>query len=324
MPHMDATQWNQLVFANEPRSGAFLQSSEWADFQEAAGARVLRYMDEGACLANVILRPLPFGQTAAAIMRGPIFSRAQDNLGDLLSAIKKTGAITLQVDPLTATRPPGTKPFHARSPQTTLLLDLRQTEEVLLAAMHEKKRYNIRYAERAGVTVRRGGVELFPELWALLEAAATRDRFRTHPKQYYETMLRVLTGDPRKTQRTTAQILLAEYQGKAVAGMILVTFGKTATYLHGGSANEYRNIMAPHLLQWEAIRFAKSWGYEAYDFWGIAPEKAVDHPLAGVTRFKRGFGGTTWHAPDSFELPLREPWYTIYALVRQIRKMRIA
>ncbi len=322
MPHMNATQWNQLILANEPLSGAFLQSSEWADFQEAAGAHVLRYQDGETCLANVILRPLPFGRTAAAIMRGPLFSGSQNNVDDLLSAIKKTGAITLQIDPLTATAPTGAKPFHARSPQTTLLLDLHQTEEELLAAMHEKTRYNIRYAQRAGVTVRRGGAELFSELWTLLEAAATRDRFRTHPKHYYETMVRVLAGDPTEQQHTTAQILLAEYQGSPVAGMILLTFGKTATYLHGGSANEHRNVMAPHLLQWEGIRVAKSLGYHTYDFWGIAPEGATTHPLAGVTRFKRGFGGTTWSAPDSWELPLHPAWYTIYALVQKMRGRR--
>ena len=316
---MNAAQWNQLVLANEPRSGAFLQSSAWADVQEAVGAQVLRYQESEKCLANVILRPLPFGRTAATIARGPIFSGSQDSLSNLLSAIKKTGAITLQTDPLTASMPPGAKPFHARSPQTTLLLHLDQTEGGLLAAMHEKTRYNIRYAQRAGVTVRFGGAELFPHIWELLNTAATRDRFRTHPKHYYETMVRTLAGDPKNTKETAAHIVLAEYQGAVIAGMILITFGKTATYLHGGSANEHRNVMAPHLLQWETIRMAKSWGYAAYDFWGIAPEGAVHHPLAGVTRFKRGFGGTTWSAPDSWELPLHPAWYTIYALAQKIR-----
>lgn len=319
---MDTRTSNILLRMHEPPSGAFLQSSEWANFQEAAGARVLRYHKENDCLANVIIRPLPFGQTAASITRGPVFVDTKNNSTDLLAAIKATGASTLQVDPLQGDRPTGAKPFPARSPQHTLLLNLAQTEEGLLAAMHEKTRYNIRYAQRAGVTIRLGGAELFPQLWTLLRTAATRDRFRTHPKRYYETMLRVLTGNPKDMERAAAHIVLAEYQGTPIAGMILLTFGNTATYLHGGSANEHRNLMAPHLLQWEAMRMAKQWGYRTYDFWGITPERILNHPLAGVTRFKRGFGGTTWSAPDSWELPLHHGWYTIYALAQKLRGRR--
>ena len=52
---------------------------------------------------------------------------------------------------------------------------------------------------------------------------------------------------------------------------------------------------------------------------GIAPENAPNHPWAGVTRFKLGFGGRAVDYPGTFDLPLNRLWYTLYSLVRRAR-----
>ncbi|TAL19381.1 peptidoglycan bridge formation glycyltransferase FemA/FemB family protein [Patescibacteria group bacterium] len=325
---MDREAWNSFVTQNGPRSGSFLHSWEWGEFQKAAGTAVTRVEAEGA-LAQIILRSLPLGQQNAYLPRGPIFSptltaeQKTEFLKKVIAAAREQRSLAMRVDP--ADKKLEFRPAAARSatpiqPQTTLLLNLTKNEDILLAAMHEKTRYNLRLAEKKGVTVREGGTELFPELWPLLEAASKRDRFRLHAKNYYQKMLQTLVGEPSDRSSCQSRIMLADHEGEALAGMILLLFGGTATYLHGGSSDKKRNVMAPYLLHWQAMRRAKSRGCQSYDFWGIAPEDSAEHPLAGVSRFKRGFGGEVFTAPDSWELPLRPFWYTIYALAKKFTR----
>ena len=86
-----------------------------------------------------------------------------------------------------------------------------------------------------------------------------------------------------------------------LAGLIVHRFGKEATYLYGASSDEHRNVMAPQLLQWEAMQWAKARGATRYDLFGIANSDDEDDPLAGVTRFKAGYGGRVVHYGGAFD-----------------------
>jgi lipid II:glycine glycyltransferase (peptidoglycan interpeptide bridge formation enzyme) len=209
-------------------------------------------------------------------------------------------------------------------PSQTLILDLKKEPEKLLAAMHEKTRYNIRLAEKKGVRVyaASGKEDSFEIFWDLLQETTERDAFRSHDKTYYRTMLETLAGDPAANGKTrpVAKLAFAEHDGRVLAANLMIYFGKTVTYLHGASSRVQREVMAPYLLHWQLIREARSWGYDAYDFWGVAPENEPDHPWAGITRFKRGFGGTYVEYPGAFDLPISRFWYTLYTLARRLRK----
>ncbi len=69
------------------------------------------------------------------------------------------------------------------------------------------------------------------------------------------------------------KIYFAEYEGDILCANMMIFYGDTCTYLHGGSSEKHKNIMAPHLLQWEMIKLAKEKGYKYYDFWGIDEKK---------------------------------------------------
>ena len=97
----------------------------------------------------------------------------------------------------------------------------------------------------------------------------------------------------------------------------------TAVYYYGASSDEYRNVMAPYLVQWTAIQEAKKRGCETYDFLGVAPpfdgaqdlrDDVVDHPWAGVTSFKKKFGGEGVEFSEPFDLVLRPLVYSAYKL----------
>ncbi|MBI5071795.1 peptidoglycan bridge formation glycyltransferase FemA/FemB family protein [Candidatus Falkowbacteria bacterium] len=187
-------------------------------------------------------------------------------------------------------------------------MDLTKSEDELLAAMHEKTRYNIRLAEKKNLALKTGTVDDF---WKLMEETTKRDEFRAHPKKYYEKMFEKLADGEKNKMRGELKIV---YQGIApLAAAIIGYFGDTVTYLHGASSYEYRNLMAPYLLHWEIIKEAKKLGYKFYDFWGIDEKK-----WPGVTRFKKGFGGFEINYPGTFDLPINKLWYKIYNLAKKI------
>ena len=177
----------------------------------------------------------------------------------------------------------------------TLVLDLNKTEEELLAEMKQKTRYNIKLAEKHGVKIRisDNSENDFKDFWNLAQETSKRDGFKIHPKEHYKKLLSICHPEPRhggakdlvneneisveiprftRNDKLCVKLFLTEYQSRVIAANIAVFFGKRATYLHGASSNEYRNLMAPYLLQWEQIKEAKKRGCEIYDFWGIDEE----------------------------------------------------
>ncbi len=192
-------------------------------------------------------------------------------------------------------------------PAKTLILDLNKSEKELLAQMHHKTRYNLRLAEKKGVVVSVGGKELLDEFWQLLNQTNKRDQFRLHPKEHYQNLMEL--------DKNCVRLYLARLNGQAIAGAMVSYFGDTATYLHGGSANRQREVMAPYLVQWQAILDAKIAGFKYYDFFGID-----EHKWPGVTRFKLGFGGNILEYPGTFDLVFKTGYYRLYNVLRRIRR----
>ena len=107
---------------------------------------------------------------------------------------------------------------------------------------------------------------------------------------------------------------LGKIRDKPIAGAILLTYGDTVYYLHGAMDRDYKSWMAPYLMHWEIIKWAKKQGYHYYDFWGIDTSR-----WPGVTRFKLGFGGQQVEYPGSFDMPISKFWYFAYNLAGRIR-----
>jgi lipid II:glycine glycyltransferase (peptidoglycan interpeptide bridge formation enzyme) len=148
----------------------------------------------------------------------------------------------------------------------------------------------------------------------LLAATADRADFGIHPPAYYKAAYQLFAP------RDWARLLLAEVEGQAVAGLMVFALPPRSWYFYGASISAHREKMPTYLLQWEAMRWAKSLGCTTYDLWGVPDEdretlegQFVERSdgLWGVYRFKRGFGGElvrtvgTWdrvHAPLRYQL----------------------
>jgi len=201
----------------------------------------------------------------------------------------------------------------------TLIVDLQLSESELLQRMKQKTRYNIRLSKRKGIQVRQGGESDFPLLYRMYKETANRDGFIIRPPAYYYNSWGTFL------QSGMAKILIAEYEGLPLSGLILYIFCNRAWYFYGMSGGEHKERMPNYLLQWEAMLLAKNLGCTSYDLWGAPSVMDESDPLWKVYRFKEGFGGKfveTVGAWDYSTKPLLYKTYTILFPIMQ-RMLRI-
>lgn len=317
----------------QPRA-RFLQSWSWGAFQEKLGHRVCRVgafeATELVGIAQLIETHLPLGRRYWYCPHGPVVAPASASMyGDVLRAVRRyvreqLPAIFLRAEPLLPPdradrlRSRGWRPTLPVQPGHTWVLDLAPALEALLQNMHHKTRYNIRLAERKGVTIRSS---TNPQDAAVFHQLVTtvnrRARIRSFAPSYYQRMMDVLG------RHNAAEFLFAEYEGTVIAGILLVHAADTTTYNHGGSLDASREVMAPHVLQWHGIQRARARGSRWYDFRGIAATDDPHDPWAGITRFKKGFGGSAESLVGTWDFPFSGWQYEAYRRARSLgRRLR--
>lgn len=280
--------------------GNLWQSLEWKTYQEALGRKVVIY----ACISDnstieasalVVIDTTTGGLSTWEIPRGPLSITSAANttlLSRIISDAKSKKCLALYLSPASpmTTEISGVKKSERHvQPEATRVIDLTQSEENILSQMHSKGRYNIALAKKHGIEVMEGTSSDIPAFYELLQSTGGRDGFKISQKSHY---MRFLSSLPQSF------VLMAKYQGKPVSGLIGVEWHGTAFYYYGASSYEHRNLMAPYLLQWEAMRRAKERGCARYDVLGISPENAgADDAWRGISDFKRKFGGTVMSYP---------------------------
>jgi lipid II:glycine glycyltransferase (peptidoglycan interpeptide bridge formation enzyme) len=214
--------------------------------------------------------------------------------------------------------------FHAPAdiqPPDTVIISLNTAPDEILSQMKSKWRYNIRLAEKK-VIVTRPDTEGIDAFYAIFQETAIRDGISVHDIDYYKKLFD-LASSFRNAGKCAPEphLYLAEHEGDIIAGIITLFWGKTATYLYGASSDRKRNLMAPYLLQWKAMQDAKLAGCCEYDLFGIPPDDNPDHPMAGLYRFKTGFGGAVLHRLGSCDYPYKRLAYMLFYAAEKSRKL---
>lgn len=300
------TAWDRFL-ETAPAAG-FMQSSWWADFRVEAGyehfgailkhqsaivggAVVMKYScAEGSCFYYVPEGPvLPNDESAAAEVFEALLEAIEERRANEQETVSH-----LRIEPRWERLPGFVRGFRPipvladryMEPRDTLCIDLRQSEEAILAQMKPKGRYNIRVAQRHGVSVTEDASgQGLADFLSIYEEMTVRQGLTGKPADYFETMIFTLSSLEK------GSVFFAEHEGIRLAAAIVVYFGGRATYFYGGSLSERRHVMAPHLLHFEIMRRAKALGCEWYDFWGVSPPGAQEHPWQDISVFKRKFGG---------------------------------
>jgi lipid II:glycine glycyltransferase (peptidoglycan interpeptide bridge formation enzyme) len=195
-------------------------------------------------------------------------------------------------------------------PSDTFFVDLQGTLEEILARMRSKTRYNIRLSMRRDVMVRSGSRDDLPIWYELYRETCTRNGIFLHDQSFFLSLFETDRYNRSRDQRV--ELLIAEVDGIPAAAMFLLYSASRATYLYGASSHLFRERMPAYALQWEAIQRAKRSGCRFYDLFGTAPTSDPSHPMHGLHRFKKGFGGQEYHQMGCWDYPLDVPRYTLY------------
>jgi lipid II:glycine glycyltransferase (peptidoglycan interpeptide bridge formation enzyme) len=290
--------------------GSILQSWAWGEFQHSLGQKIYRF-SSGDFASLAIETPLSVGKKFVYCPRGPL-GNLEAALEDFRRLANDRNIIFSRFEPLQPMDLP--RAVKETQPTNNWVLNLEKTEEEILMGMKPKTRYNINLAKRKGVVIREGDQTDLIKIWQMFLETAERNQIRLHAQNYYFQMWDYLHPNHLRT-------LIAEYKGQILSGMILTLFADTATYLHGGSSVKFKEAMAPYLLHFEAIRLTKNLGMKSYDFGGVASSNDLKHSWAGISRFKKSFGGNEVIYPGSFDLIYSPIWYNVYKQARLARKL---
>ncbi len=354
----------------------FLQSEEWRKFQEAAGKRtfhldlphpnpLLKGEGEFGFWANIVEHTLPIIGKYFYVPRGPIMKldpSALLGMTNIIDLAKKEKAGWIRFDPesgeileilrnldIDGNKLKITKAPHDMQPKEIFMIDISKSEEELLSEMKSKTRYNIKLAEKKEVRIvtsdnkQEINKKYIKELIRLVDLTANRKGVKFHPGEYYRKMIETIPGEILK-------IYIAEYNNKVIAANLVIFYENIAIYLHGATDDEFRNIMAPYLLQWQAIKDAKNAGCKFYDFGGVKTEisnspnclisnkipnlndqidkntkyKILDtkyNSWSGITKFKLGFSqiAKPIEFPGSYDIVISSFKYCLYKIFQLIK-----
>lgn len=291
----------------------------WKDYQRMLGRETRVYAamekEDMRAAALVVVDRTSFGLSAWDVPRGPLWTdttAAAALLQTIHADARRDRCLNLYFSPpiafpsaIRTTRSPRTE-----QPEATRIVDLTLSDDDLLGQMHQKGRYNIKVAQKNGVYIEEStDVDSYA---ALAKQTAVRDHYKAAPIHQYDAFLKGLQG---------SFLLLARAPGvnAPVAGLLGVIHGETGIYYYGASDYAHRALMAPYLLQWEAIRRCREAGCTRYDLLGVAPPGAdADHPWKGITGFKEKFGGTVVTYPSERRLTFRPLLRGLLAMKRRM------
>jgi len=329
MPEISISEWKQ--FLENYSNAHMLQTGEWGELKAAFGWKPVHLLAEGSG-AQVLFRKLPLGLTVA-YMPKPVFSDQLSKVSEqfwleLDVVCKKHHAVFLKVEldawgelfsphpALSKQRDGMRESAHNIQPPRTMIVSLQMTDDEILANMKQKTRYNIRLAKKKGVTVR--AWDDLPEFHKMMLVTGGRDGFNIHSLEYYQRAYELFKP------AGMAELLVAEYEDRPLAALMVFARGRRAWYMYGASNNQERNRMPTYLLQWEAMRWAKLRGCEEYDLWGVpdVDEETLEADfterndgLWGVYRFKRGFGGELKRAVQAMDRVYNPLFYWLYSKI---------
>lgn len=310
----------------------FLQTESWARFQESAGRKFI--CTESGVYGFVHTLPLVGSYLYFPKYPWKDISNFKFQISQILTEARKRNISWIRVEPENESLLVELKEAYGKSlvkaphdmqPRENLVIDITASEEELMMDMKSKVRYNIRLAEKKGVRILVTRDQSYQEVFfGVIEATAKRQGILAHSRSYYEKMFTVFPEEE-------LTLYVAEYKGKVLAANLVLFSGDTATYLHGGTSDEYREAMAPFLLQWEQIREAKRRGCQWYDFGGVKTENSQqptkngeqkqENSWAGITRFKMGFSPATVPIvyPGCYDIILDAKKYWLYNRLRYLQ-----
>ena len=334
-PVTNPNDWDKFLASRE--NTLFVQSSGYGEFYKKLGEKswIFGLYDGGELVGGSLVVSthakrgnflyLPYGPILPPESRADALAAITNYIADFA---RQTGEYAfLRVSPFLEATAENQKmfarnayrpaPMHVLA-ETTWLLDLRPSEAELFDGMGKNHRNLIRRCQKDGVKIVR--TDQAPELdnfYKIYRTTARRHKFHKFSESYIKNEFKTFAD------RGEALLYLGFLSdGRLDSAAIVIYYQNMACYRHGASLNLNKKNPTSYLLQWEAIREAKSRGMGHYNFWGIAPAGASRrHPFWGITHFKKGFSGYALNLVHCQDYPLTKQYYLNW-LIESVRRIR--
>lgn len=295
-------------FLETHEAGHFMQSLRWAQFKNQQKSFALMSLDDDGNVRGVMLVLLQdVRRTKKKFLycpRGPVCSRDDaETLRELLCGAeelaREVGAYKLTLDPdidendtvwidcfkeCGARIGDNLRDNGILQPFAVYRINVDKTDDELMASYHSKARYSVRTSIKSGAVCRLGARDDIPTFCALLADTAKCDGFTARGEEYFFDMYDSLGED-------MVKLFIVEYEGKAIAGSVLIRCGRKTWHMYAGSNDEHKETLPNFLMQWEMMRWSRDNACTLYDMRGIAGEGDKLKPIEGLVRFKKRFGG---------------------------------
>ena len=319
----------------------FLQSWNWGEFNLANNQKIWRfgiYAEDKIIAVCLVVKVMAKRGTFFSIPHGPVTTEGLDQKDktEILQAIlfrlseisKEENASFIRVSPLFEKTEDNknmfwelrfrNSPMHASAYEATWKLDIYPEESELLANMRKTTRYLIKKtAENPDIQIEKSADPKNIAVYQKLnKEVSKRQKFTPFSDNFIKNEFEIFNKD------NQVVFLFGKYKGEVVAGAMVIFWSGIAFYHQAASIGKFSKLSIPYLLQWEAIKEAKSKNCAIYDFWGFTdPEKFPKHPWAGPTLFKMGFGGYKKEYVQTQDFVLSQKYWINY-IIEKIRKIR--
>ncbi len=307
----------------------FLQSDEWMQFQGLLGREIIEDKGDGWSYKAVVEKSsgglgsigkrlyVPYGPTADS-------TRAlAAALQSLRQKAHKQAAtyVRLEPNPLFAAKALtalGLKRSDRNAqPDLTLIVDLSKSDDELLSEMSSANRRLWRRIDETGLTFAIS-YELsdLTNFISMTEATIKRTGARLHSGAYLEKLFGLLAPSRQ------AGLAFVSHGGKRLGGIFFIDDLKAATryYMYAASFDEAREHNCGSAVAAYLLFAAKSAGLKYFDFFGISPAENKSHVLAGISAFKRSFGGEELAFSGTWELPVHKASHKLIRGLRPVAK----
>jgi hypothetical protein len=234
---------------------------------------------------------------------------------------RRTHATFVRLDSPQLNELPGAKPVAnhvaitaSLQPRAEWLLDISPPQDTIWMGMHKHARYNVRLAERAHATLEFFAPDKTPlnTFFSLMQTTAGRDKFSIQSQNYYKAVL-----DSIPTH--SGFVALCSIDNRPAAVGLFAAYDHVMHYVFAGSSDDFRKIAPPYFVMWNAILEAKKREWHTLNFGGISDEVKGVH-LAGVTGFKKRFGGYEVDHANPVDLVYNPAKYTLFSLYKHLRQ----
>lgn len=315
------------------------QHPDWQNDLLAAGETVEKVELSGgyALVTRKKLNKLPYHFHRVTF--GPVLDNfSAENLQTALQALldysKKDGAVYLDVHPMLFShdmepfaedfKAKGFKPADHQVYKATVLVDLSKDEEALFKDFQRRGQKAYRQSIKRGITTE--VVELneanFNTFYALYQQTTERSGYIIEDESWLRKQV-LFWG-----QRGQMVLQFARYEEKVVGAMIAYNNGGSLSTVYQG--NDYdpdiMNRRPANAMYWDLMKWAKTNGYQWFDFGGITyTEEMGDDKKGGIFNFKLQFGGTIAFLPGNWRKVLKPvPYKMIQAAMPVYSKIALA